>query len=110
MLAKMRYASHATMSIMSTENFFASRLGRTATFLALGDEQGKSNLGNVAVEENFGKEVMENIPHDEPRIRFAHTVEDVAESILAIDPEAVPSHIERPLERSAERMVETMFA
>jgi len=67
-----RYAGDVALSICSTENFFAPRLGRVSVFLAYGE-----NLGGKIVDQIYGQEIVAEMEKAEPLMRFAGSADQL---------------------------------
>lgn len=68
-----RYASDVVMSIVSTEIFFASYMGRPAIFLGY-----QGNLGDRVLDQFYGQELLEEMSAKNPRIQVASSGDQLA--------------------------------
>jgi len=70
-----RYAADAVLSIISTENFFASRMGRQTVFLGYRN----GNLGGKALDQVFGQDLLGELLSTDSKMSVASSGDELAE-------------------------------
>lgn len=97
------WAADAVASIISTQNFLASRVGRASIFLSL-DEGG---MGEAVARHTYG-DLVSDIEAAEPLASFVRDTDELVDIIAHL--ERAPAHVEKPASNSTHILVERILS